>query len=230
MGLQSARVVKLAAGQPKQNQVKWVALRRLLIKAWNDSYSLQRIRKRKTSILVATKAQATNLCLSCLKAVLVLQKFSGLELWAGFLWLSSRAHCPLCRAVGQDRATAVWSLLPGAVLLQPTGSGAACSPALQPIAVQPQAHLPDQMSLSLIRALREREVTVCRWLVLRLFMCLRIQNSSVGVQNFIPYAKNAPSFYKSLLSISIFFFFRFRKAFQSQTSAGHLAWTSCHDC
>lgn len=33
---------------------------------------------------------------------------------------------------------------------------------------------------------------------------LRIQNGSVGVQNFTPYAKNAPSSYKSLLSISIF--------------------------
>lgn len=54
-GLQSAHVVKLAAGQPKQNQVKWVVLKRLLIKTWNDSCSLQRIRKRKTSISVATK-------------------------------------------------------------------------------------------------------------------------------------------------------------------------------
>lgn len=148
-------------------------------------------------------AQATNLCLSCLKAEL-LQKVSGLKLWAGLLWLSSCARCPLCRAVGQDRVTAVWSLLPGAVLLQPTGSGAACSPALQPVAMQPQAHLPDQMSLSLICALWEREAAVCRLLMLHLFTWLRIQNGSVGVQNFTPYAKNAPSSYKSLLSISIF--------------------------
>lgn len=70
--------------------------------------------------------------------------------------------------------------------------------------MQPQAHLPDQMSLSLIRALWEREAAVCRLLMLHLFTWLRIQNGSVGVQNFTPYAKNAPSSYKSLLSISIF--------------------------
>lgn len=86
-------------------------MRRLLIKILNDSSSLWRAR---AEDFYFGFYQMHRLSICCLSTFPVwrehysLQRIFGMKLWAGFFWLSSCSHCPLCRASGWDRVTAVW--------------------------------------------------------------------------------------------------------------------------
>lgn len=121
-GLQSASLVKLAAEQPKQNKIKWVALRRLLIKTLNDSSSLWRTRVRDFYFGFYQTHRLPTYCVSTFsiwKEHCSLHRIFGLNLWAGFFWLTFCSHCPLCRTQGWDGVTAVWK---GCLLFAPRNS------------------------------------------------------------------------------------------------------------
>lgn len=104
-----------------------------------------------------------------------------MKLWAGFLWLSSYSHWPLCRALGGIGwllfGMVVWFLLPEL----------SCTTAWSPVLPIPlNLWLHEVVFISLFskpvphpcQSLWDREATGCRWLLLHVFMCLRVLDDS----------------------------------------------------
>lgn len=112
-----------------------------------------------TSTLVSAVHRLPISCLSTFqiwREHCFLMRIFGMKLWAGFLWLSSYSHWPLCRALGGMWwllfEKVVWFLLPGTQLNQGMISSAAHSLEFVAVAMKLWVILLAQMSLSLIPA------------------------------------------------------------------------------